>query len=228
MKNLLFITGLMMLSLITEAQTNYSGAYGYTLKPKRNANNNKEATGPSGKLVLLKMEGNKYRFWLDVTIGAPSYNSGETDGTITIINDTASFDNTFEDALNPCILKFKVEDNLVLISSASNSFNCGFGNNVSADGAYTKLKEQPVINNEWLKKQYHQSPTIEITGNKVELFQDENCQHPFVKKQFFNKGQKLPGIAETEKTYYVEEISADGKLIYGWIKKTAVKIVDSH
>ena len=174
------------------------------------------------------MDGNKYRFWLDVTIGWPSYNSGETDGTIAIVNDTASFDNTFEDAIDPCILKFKVENQSILISSASNSFNCGFGNNVSADGEYTKLKVQPVLNNDWLKKEYHQAQTLEVTTNKAELFQDEHCQYPFLKKQFLSKGQKLPAIAETEKTIYTEQITLEGKFVYGWLKKTTVKIVDSQ
>jgi len=228
MKRILLFTGLLLTTLIVEAQTNYSGAYGYTLKLKVNPGNDKDAKGPAGSLVLLKMEGNKYRFWLDVSIGWPSYNSGETDGTITIVNDTASFDNTFENAIDPCILKFKVENQGIIITSASNSFNCGFGNNVSADGEYSKLKVQPVLNNEWLKKEYHQAATMEVTSSKAEIFQDENCLHPFTKKQFFAKGEKLLAIAETEKTIYTEQITSDGKFIYGWLKKTAVKIINTQ
>src|SRR5689334_10309567 len=177
MKKILLFTGLLLTTLVVEAQINYSGAYGYTLKLKGNPGNDKDAKGPTGSLVLLKMEGNKYRFWLDISIGWPSYNSGETDGTITIINDTASFDNTFENAIDPCILKFKAENQSIIITSVSNSFNCGFGNNVSADGEYSKLKVQPVLNNEWLKKEYHQAAAMEVTSGKAEIFQDENCQH---------------------------------------------------
>jgi hypothetical protein len=226
MKKLLLFSGLLLTTWVVDAQTNYSGAYGYTLKLKGNPGNDKEAKGPAGNLVLLKMEGNKYRFWLDVSIGWPSYNSGETDGTVTIVNDTASFDNTFENAIDPCILKFKVENESIIITSASNSFNCGFGNSVSADGEYTKLKVQPLLNNEWLKKEYHQAAAMQVVVTKAEIFQDENCQHPFIKKQFFSKGEKLPAIAETEKTIYTEQITTDGKFIYGWLKKTAVKVVD--
>ena len=73
-----------------------------------------ENSGPSGSLVLVRMDGNKYRFWLDVIIGRPDYNRGETDGTITFVNDTASFDNTYEDAEHPCILKFKLAGNTII------------------------------------------------------------------------------------------------------------------
>jgi hypothetical protein len=33
-------------------------------------------------------------------------------------------------------------------------------------------------------------------------------------------------IAETEKTVYTEFITTTGKFIYGWLRKTDVKLVD--
>lgn len=228
MKKIFLIAGLSLVTLFVTAQTNYSGSYGYYFKPQGNTGNDKDATGPTGNLVLLKMDGNKYRFWLDVTLGWPNYNVGETDGTITFVNDTASFDNTFEDATHPCILKFKISENKININSLSTSFNCGFGNGVNADGDYEKLKSQPVLNYEWLKKQYSQTPTIIINSKKAEVFQDENCLHPFAKAQFFTKGDSLLSIAETEKTIYTEFITAAGKFMYGWLRKTDLKIVDSE
>ncbi len=228
MKRFLSIAVLLLFTAACYSQANLSGAYGYSMKIEGNPGNDKDATGPKGTLVLLRMEDNKYRFWLDVTIGWPNYNVGETDGTITFVNDTASFDNTFEEATTPCILKFKLNGTTININSLSTSFNCGFGNGVNADGDYARLKTQPVLNNDWLKKEYHQSPTITITSNKAELFQDENGLRPFTKKQYFVKGDQLLSIAETEKTVYTEFISASGKFIYGWIKKTDVKMMDSE
>ena len=228
MKKIFFIAVLSLFALFVTAQTNYSGAYGYYFKPHGNTGNDKEATGPTGNLVLLKMDGTKYRFWLDVTLGWPNYNLGETDGTITFINDTASFDNTFEDATTPCILKFKISENKININSLSTSFNCGFGNGVNADGDYDKLKSQPILNYEWLKKQYPQTPAIIITSKKAEVFKDENCRYPFIKAQYFVKGDSLLSIAETEKTIYTEFITAAGKFIYGWIRKTDILIADSE
>ena len=223
MKKIFFIAGLVLLSIVSYTQPNYSGAYGYSFKPPATTGNDKNATGPTGRLVLLRMEGNKYRFWLDVTLGWPNYNVGETDGTITFVNDTASFDNTFEDAEKPCILKFNITNSSININSQSTSFNCGFGNGVNADGDYDKLKTQPVFNNAWLKKEYHQSPTFIITTNKAEIFKDENCL--YTANQYFVKGDSLISIAETEKTVYTEFITSTGKFIYGWLKKSAIKIV---
>lgn len=228
MKKFVSIAGLFLVSLSLVAQSNYSGTYGYSFKPEGNPPKTEADKGPTGKLVLLKMDGNKYRFWLDVGLGWPNYHVGETDGTITFVNDTASFDNTFEDATHPCILKFKITGNKININSRSTSFNCGFGNGVNADGDYTKLKVQPVLNNEWLKKEYYNSPRIIIADARVELFQDENCLYSFTPKKYFNKGDNLINISETEKTVYTEFIPSPGKLTYGWVKKSGVKMVPAE
>jgi hypothetical protein len=205
-------------------QVNYSGTYGYSFKPQGDPPKTEANRGPAGKLVLQKMDGNKYRFWLDVTKGWPDYGVGETDGTITIVNDTASFDNTFENATNPCFLKFRVDENMVRIHSFSNSFNCGFGAGVTADGEYAKMK-QPSINNDWLKKEYYDAPKVMVMDGKAELFQDETAMHPFVPKRYLMKGETVLSISETDNMVYTEYIPAPGKFMYGWLKKSAVKVV---
>ena len=83
------------------------------------------------------------------------------------------------------------------------------------------------MNYEWLKKQYYQTPTFKITARKAQVFQDENCLRPFPTGQYFVKDDSLISIAETEKTVYTEFITTAGKFVYGWIKKTDVKIADS-
>lgn len=228
MKKLFLLSTLLIATFVVTAQPNMSGAYGYSFKPQGTPPKGEENKGPAGNLVLLKMNDNKYRFWLDVTMGWPDYHVGETDGTVTFVNDTASFDNTFENATTPCIFKFRVSGTSININSMSTSFNCGFGNGVNADGDYIKLKTQPVLNNAWLKKEYHQSPTVTITSTKAEVFEDEHALYPFTKKQYFAKGDKLLSIAETEKTVYTEFITDAGKFIYGWIKKTDLKTADSE
>lgn len=218
MKKLFLGTVLLIMQLFAFSQTNYSGGYGYAVIVSKD----ESGKGAFRNLVLLKMEGNKYRFWLDINIGSPSYNSGETDGTVNFVNDTASFDNTFEGATDPCMLKFKITGNIIHITNTSNSFNCGFGNGIYAEGDYLKLRNQPVLNNGWLKKEYQEASVVIITDNKAEIFQDENCLHPFIPAQYFKKGDALPKITETEKTFYTESIDSPGKLIYGWIKKTSI------
>jgi hypothetical protein len=226
MKRIFALAICVLVCLPIFAQVNLSGSYGYTLPnedfPKDNSNI------PGGNLVLIRMEGNKYRFWLDVLIGPPGYNRGETDGAIIFKNDTASFDNTFEDATNPCILKFKISGNTININSLSTSFNCGFGNGVNADGDYARLAAQPPLNNEWLKKEYYGSPMAVVTAAKAEVFQDENCMNSFTKIQYFVKGDSLISVTENKNTLYTEYITPAGKFIYGWLKKSDLKITETE
>lgn len=218
--SILIIT--VLLSMLAFGQTNYSGLYSYSFKPKGNPPATEKARGPNGQLVLLKMEDNLYRFWLDVTLGWPNYNVGETDGTISFVNDTASFDNTFEDAERPCILKFQMANNIITINSQSTSFNCGFGNGVHADGEYKFAKLQPTFNNAWLQKKYYSSPTIEVVKNKSQVYSDEKCL--YLKSQSFIKRTNLLSITENKTSIYTEFITPEGKFIYGWINKSDVKV----
>lgn len=226
MKRTILLLAMVFCYCHLQAQVNYSGSYGYSLPNKDLPQS--ELIIPGGNLVLLKMDGNKYRFWLDVLIGPPGWNRGETDGTIIFKNDTASFDNTFEDATHPCILKFKISGNTININSMSTSFNCGFGNGVNADGDYARLAVQPLINNEWLKKEYNSSPKAIVTAAKAEVFQDENCMNSFTKKIYFVKGDSLISVTEYKNTFYTEYITPSGKFIYGWIRKSAVKTTEAE
>jgi len=228
MKGSLFAILLLLFSVQAYSQKDLAGAYGYAM-PLQKPQPPKDKTAiPGGQLVLIKLENNKYRFWLDVLTGPPGYNRGETDGTITFVNDTASYDNTFEDAENPCMLRFKLTGNTITINSHSTSFNCGFGNGVHADGDYTRLKTQPVLDSKWLHKEYPGTPMATAHAGKTELFQDENCLVPFSPKKYFNKGDSFLSIAETAKSIYTEYIPSPGKFIWGWIKKSDVKTEESR
>ncbi len=223
MKNSCLI--ILLISCLTAAQAqDHTGAYGYSRKPQGDPPKTEANRGPSGTLVLIKMDGNKYRFWLDITTGWPNYAVGETDGTITFVNDTASFDNTFENAINACILHFKKTGNTITINSQAPSFNCGFGSGIVADDEYPRLKNQPALNNDWLKKEYGQSPATVVSSDRAEIFQDENCMHPFNPKKYFVKGDSILSIAEQDKSIYTEYIPSPGKFVYGWIRKTDLKM----
>lgn len=221
MKQLFFLLIAVTAAVTVSAQKDLTGAYGYTMPLQKTQPPKDKSAVPGGQLVLIKMEDNKYRFWLDVLAGPPGYNRGETDGTITFVNDTASFDNTYEDAEHPCILKFKLTGTTITINSQSTSFNCGFGNGVNADGEFARLKTQPVLDSKWLRKEYSSSP-MAVAAGKAELFQDENCLVPFSPKKYFSKGETFISIAETIKSIYTEYIPSAGKFIWGWIKKSDI------
>ena len=225
MKKILFLLFAIICCSQLKAQTDFTGAYGYTLKLEGPQLPKDKSAIPGGQLVLQKMEGNKYRFWLDVLNGPPGYNRGETDGTIVLINDTASFDNTFEGAIVPCILKFKKTGPTINIYGFSSSYNCGFGNGVTAESDYTWLKIQPELNNAWLKKEYPESPMAVADKDKVEVFQDQGCMVSFSPKLYFTKGNTFLSIADTENAIYTEHFISSGKFIWGWMRKGDVKIV---
>jgi hypothetical protein len=224
MKRSLLLACCMIVCIQLFAQTNFTGVYGYSMKPSGNPPKTEANRGPEGKLILIKTEGNKYRFWLDVGLGWPSYNVGETDGTVSFANDTASFDNTFEGASNACYLNFKINNNTVHITSRAPSYNCGFGSGVTADGDYPRLKVQPPLNNDWLKKEYGQSPKALITADKAIVYTDEECHNPSP-GMYFAKGDQVLMIADSDKSIYTEYIPSPGKFIYGWIKKSDLKQV---
>jgi hypothetical protein len=228
MKNILLTSLLLLVSLLSICQKDLTGAYGYDMPLQKPQPPKDKSAIPGGQLVLIKMEDNKYRFWLDVLTGPPGYNRGETDGTITFVNDTASFDNTFEDADSPCILHFKLTGNIITVNSHSTSSNCGFGNGVHADGDYVRRKTQPVLDSKWLRKEYPTTPMATATSGKAEIFQDENCLVPFSPKRYFNKGDRFLSIAETAISVYTEDIPSPGKFIWGWIKKSDVKTEESR
>lgn len=209
-------------TLIVTAQVNYSGAYGYAYKPHGNPPKEYRNEGPTGDLVLLRIENNTYKFWLDLNKGWPSYNMGEASGFITLDHDSASFDNTFEGAEGKCILHFKVSAAKVKVSTDANSFDCGFGNAVVADGNYQKQTKQPVLNNKWLRNYYSNMDTAVILSDKAVIYEDKKLEHP--KKQFFVKGDVIAMVDEDDNSVYTEFISPGGKFVWGWVKKDSLKI----
>lgn len=203
------------------AQADYSGVYGYPAGPAPDSVIAQGEKGRTVSLVLLRMNGSTYRFWLDINKGGPSYASGLTDGTLTFKNDTASFDNTFEMAKRSCVLHFRITNNVISLKADSHSADCGFGNGVVADGEYPRLPNQPLPNNNWLKEQYSQSPVATVITEKAELYEDEDG---FRKKPFqFKKGDTMLSIAEGKQTFYTEYITPEGKFVFGWLKKSTVK-----
>lgn len=226
MKRIILFFILCLPALAVPAQRDLSGAYGYTSPPQ--ADDVPEAekdNGYSGTLILLRMESNTYRFFLDVTTGWPNYHIGELDGTIVFKNDSATYSDADEDPEEPCILKFRVSGQTIHINSMNTSFNCEFGQGVYADGDFPWLKKQPKINNAWLRHEYSQSPRAKVTAAKAVIYKDEKCMAPYNPGKYFIKGDELVAIAESGKSIYTEYITPSGKLVYGWVLKTDLLIV---
>lgn len=223
MKSAFMTACLATLFLAAQAQNDLTGAYGFSLPAPAEAPASEKNKGFQARLILIRMEGSLYRFWLDVQNGWPGYHVGETDGTISFKNDSASFDNTFEDATHPCILGFRLQGKTIRINSHSTSFNCGFGQGVYADGDYVRLSAQPALNQEWLEKEYGNSPHMRVNVSRAELFRDETGRIPFSPRRYLAKDTRLISIAETETLIYTELIPAPGQFTWGWLRKTELR-----
>jgi hypothetical protein len=144
MKKILFCLILFFFFIKVEAQTDYSGNFGFQHKIFNQADvkvkRNKDDVGRMGNLTLFKIDNNKYKFWLSANRGWPSYNQGDIDGIINIISDTAVFKITQEDSQLPCVIAFKFSTNYIELEQRSTDADCSFGWNVYADGKYRKRK----------------------------------------------------------------------------------------
>ena len=219
-KFLLFFTVLFSYYL-SIGQTNYTGEYGYSEKPQGKPPKDEASNGPEGTVTFYKIGDNVYRFWLDVNIGWPSYNQGTTNGTITVKGDSALSDNTYAGAEGKCLLHFYFKKDVVTIVTDGSGSDCGFGNAVYADGDFKRKKKQPIINNAWLKNQTPGATGYTVTAEKTMIY--ENAKLTKAKKQYFIKGDVLLNVDENDNAIYTEFITANGKFIYGWIKKSELE-----
>ena len=207
-------------------QADYSGNYGFqskiyvdkssTLKPS------KDEQGHLGALTLLKIDNDKYKFWLSANRGWPSYNNGEINGILIFKNKVAVFTKKLEYSDSSCKINFYFNPGFVQVDQKANDIDCGFGHNVFADGKYKK-KDAHKINNAELRDLYIDVSFYKVITAKAFLSVDEAGINQ--KQQYFIKGDKILCTEENDSFIYVESISPSGKFVYGWLKKVDVVLV---
>ena len=100
-----------------------------------------------GTLMVIQLPDNKLKFDLECNRGAPSYNSGETSGTIAVKNATALFQTT--EFGGECKIRFEFQKNGVVISQTGSDTDCGFGFGVHCDGKYRlKSRKRPRLSDD--------------------------------------------------------------------------------
>lgn len=213
-----------LLSVSIQAQTDHSGNYGFSfpvpkeLHPPKNEKN----AGAMGDLTLFKIDSVQYKFWLNVNRGYPSYNMGYLDGIIAVKNNKAIFRQKQDYTDSTCVMVFDFNKNYIQMEQRSSDFDCGFGHNVFADGKYDK-KDSYKLKNADLKKQYIEIERYQVDAAKAFVFEDSSGIKQ--KKQYFIKGDIVFSPAENDAYAYVEYITASGKFIYGWLKKSDLKTI---
>lgn len=97
--------------------------------------------GPAGSGKWLKAlhEGNSVRFQLELSRGAPSYNSGWLEGEFELKGNTG----TFRSEDGACEILFTFRPAAVRLSYVEDRNACGFGHNVWADGTLRRTSRKP-------------------------------------------------------------------------------------
>lgn len=77
-------------------------------------------------------------FYIDLNVGAPSYNMGSLYGRVVIKNDTGTFYTKYDYEDNGCKWKFVFTNDNLSITTIDGQGDCGFGHAVFADGVFNK------------------------------------------------------------------------------------------
>jgi hypothetical protein len=206
------------------AQKDYSGSYSFQYKVFYDKSSEvkpaKDDKGRSGSLKLFRLDDGRYKFWISVSKGWPSYNSGEIDGFIVIKNNKAVFNEKNEFSKNDCKIVFRFSNSIIKAEQQSTDRDCGFGMSVFIDDDY-KMQSRIKMKNAELEKMNEGYSKYAVTIGKAYLYEDETTTK--TKKQYFIKKDIVTAIDEKDNAVYVEYISKAGKFIYGWLKKSDVK-----
>lgn len=208
------------------SQQDYSGVYGEksTLSKElrevyKELNLGEEDFGYDAKLILKKVNGNKYKFWLYVCKGFPSYNSGQIDGFIHFKKDSSKL--LFTDSVwGGCSLLFVYKRNSFIVEHDYVFGGCGFGANVTAQGVYP-LKRKQVKTEDIEKVFQYEVEEATITTAKAYIYKNQTDINPSM--QYFVKGDRILLLKDESDRFYTEFISTSGKFVYGWVNKTHLK-----
>ncbi len=223
MKRLFIILILIIFHQELFSQQDYSGVYGEKIPLSQDDRNRFENLSPNTddfgyetKFILKKVNGNKYKFWLYVCKGFPSYNSGQIDGFVFFEGVSAKF--LFTDSVwGGCRLMFIYKGNSVSVEHDYEYGGCGFGANITAQGKYP-LKSKVVKTSDIKSIFQYEVEEVVIKNPKVFIYKTSTDQQPT--RQYFIKGDTILNITEEGDRIYTEYISKNGKLVSGWINKS--------
>lgn len=226
MKHLVVLVILFLFHQQLFSQQDYSGVYGEKSPLSKELrevykefNPSKDDFGYDAKLILKKVSGNRYKFWLYVCKGFPSYNSGQIDGFIEFDNMKAKF-RLVDDIVGSCKLDFSFNNKSVVIDHDYENGYCGFGANVTAQGVYPLKRKQVKTKDIEETFQYDVEEAI-IATTKAYIYKNQTDINPSM--QYFVKGDRILLLKEESDRVYTEFISMSGKFVCGWVNKTDLK-----
>ena len=113
----------------------YAGTYSYGLKPK-------SKDGHFGLIYIYPTKKDSILFYIEISRGTPSYNSGALEGEIKIHNKSAIYFKKSEYSEKNCKWNITFSDKDIVIKTIDFNNECGFGHNVYADGVYKKTSNK--------------------------------------------------------------------------------------
>jgi hypothetical protein len=220
----LWLILLVSFAVPAQAQISYTGHYGdketrkSLLERTPGIKVSKDESGFQSDLVIVHLKDNQYKFWLSISKGYPAYHTGDIEGLINIVKDTAIFLEDDKAIGITCKLVFLFTKNNVEIKQNIED-NCGFGAGVHAAGDYPLISSRPTITD--ITKMYMTDmPAHTVIVEKSILYEHATDTKPSTK--YFIKGDKVYGEVEEGDLLFVRYMSKAGKYTEGWIKKSTV------
>jgi hypothetical protein len=97
--------------------------------------------GPSGRVTIFPETDSTLLFFVDISLGPPSYNLGQLYSRILIKNNDLIYFSKESYDQKGCKWKLTFEGDVLTIKTLDDCYECGFGSNVYADKRYTRKSE---------------------------------------------------------------------------------------
>ncbi|MBS1628033.1 MAG: hypothetical protein JSR09_00275 [Bacteroidetes bacterium] len=207
MKNSCIISFLLLITISSFAQKDYSGIYGSSNKEKNKY------------LTVMKIDSTHYKFW---AIASAKNYANNLDGIIEQKGDSIQYNYTEGNKVCPIHFKFS-STYAVVYPEANAECNFGFGKNIFA--TYPFIKKQK-IKSKKITNEYIDYKTYRVTTKKINIYTDTIANN--IRSSYFMKGIKVisPAINQyATNLLYIEFLAYTGDFIYGWIKKEDVKLI---
>jgi len=162
---------------------------------------------PFGSLMVYPLDEHSALFFLSLCRGAPSYNTGELNGKMTIKGNAVIYD--YSDEYSNCKLKFEFSPDSVKITTDEKRNECGFGFGVDADNTY-KLTNKAI-------PEYY----INMQGDTVRF--KNTTAKPEAAKADASRKSLEDAIIKTIKAFQNKDKSALNKLI---LKDSGIALMD--
>lgn len=112
---------------LAEKQQEFAGTFSYGPGAEK---------GKSGTIALYPSNDSTLLFYINLNVGPPSYNGGELFDTLTVKQNQSLYEGPSDYGEKGCKWQIDFESDSLRIKTVGNSYDCGFGGGVIADGVY--------------------------------------------------------------------------------------------